>query len=216
MEVTPSLLAAIAGTYVDRFGFLGDQTNGGRHFTYALAGDMILVRCQSLTDHALSIYDPLACMIIQGSKEIIVGAEATVCHAGDVMIGSHELPVRSRIAAASMDRPYLAAIFPLDIAEIRLLDGQIGRHSLASKLAGSSLTAQSSSPELLDAFGRYLSAIDGGLEQEVVAPLIAKEIYYRVLTSPSGGMLRDLLFADSHASRIAEALAQIRGRSHLG
>ena len=72
------------------------------------------------------------------------------------------------------------------------------------------MTAERASDELTDAFARYVSVIDGQLDQEVIAPLIAKEIHYRLLTSPQGGMLRSLLLIDSHASRIAEAIAQIR------
>lgn len=210
MEGTPSTLAEIAERYIDRHGVAGDHSNGGSHFRYAAAGDLMLARCQSPTEQDCSVYEPLACLIIQGAKEIVVGEETTICNAGDIMIGSHELPVRTRIAAASTDQPYLVAILPLDIAEIRGLYEQVGRRGSATDSATSSLTAEPSSAELIDAFARYMSAIDGQLDEEVVAPLIAKEIHYRLLTSPSGGMLRSLLFVDSHASRIAEALAQIR------
>ena len=210
MEGNPSPLAEIAERYIDRHGVAGDPANGDSHFRYAAAGDLMLARCQGATDQDCSVYQPLACLIIQGTKEVVVGEETTICDAGDIMIGSHELPVRTRIAAASTDHPYLVAILPLDIAEIRGLYEQVGRRWSATDSASSSLTAEPSSAELANAFERYVSAIDGQLDEEVVAPLIAKEIHYRLLTSPSGGMLRSLLFVDSHASRIAEALAQIR------
>lgn len=210
MDGKPSSLADVAERYIDRHGVAGDQTNGDRHFEYAAAGGLILARCQIPTEQDCSVYEPLACLIIQGVKEVVVGEEVTTCNPGDIMIGSHDLPVRTRIAAASTDHPYLVAILPLDIAEIRGLYDQVGRRGSAADPASSSLTAEPSSDELINAFERYLLAIDGQLDEEVVAPLIAKEIHYRLLTSPSGGMLRSLLLVDSHASRIAEALARIR------
>ena len=42
--------------------------------------------------------------------------------------------------------------------------------------------------------------------------MLAKEIHYRLLTAPFGGMLRNLIRYDSSASAVASAIAQIRRR----
>jgi AraC-like DNA-binding protein len=44
----------------------------------------------------------------------------------------------------------------------------------------------------------------------VLGPLIWKEIHYRVLMAPFGGMLRSLIRHDSNASAIARAIGHIR------
>ena len=42
--------------------------------------------------------------------------------------------------------------------------------------------------------------------------MILKEIHYRLLLSPIGGMLRNLLSVDSHVSRIAKSIQWIRAK----
>ena len=54
--------------------------------------------------------------------------------------------------------------------------------------------------------------MDKPLELLVLGPAVLREIHFRLLVSPIGGMLRNLLSVDSHASRIAKAIAQIRRR----
>ena len=44
----------------------------------------------------------------------------------------------------------------------------------------------------------------------MLGPLISKELHYRLLTAPFGGMLRTLIRHDSHASAIARAIGHIR------
>ena len=45
---------------------------------------------------------------------------------------------------------------------------------------------------------------------KVLGPLTSKEIHYRLLMAPFGGMLRSLIRYDSNASAIARALGHIR------
>jgi AraC-like DNA-binding protein len=63
---------------------------------------------------------------------------------------------------------------------------------------------------LLDALSRYLALADSATDAKVLGPLSAKEIHYRLLTAPFGGMLRCLIRHDSNASAIARAIATIR------
>jgi len=45
-----------------------------------------------------------------------------------------------------------------------------------------------------------------------LAPLIEREILYRLLTGPHGPMLRHLVTAGSHLNQISRAIAAIRRR----
>jgi AraC-like DNA-binding protein len=63
---------------------------------------------------------------------------------------------------------------------------------------------------MLDAFRRYLALADAPADAKVLGPLISKEIHYRLLMAPFGGMLRSLIRHDSDASAIARAIGQIR------
>jgi transcriptional regulator GlxA family with amidase domain len=61
-----------------------------------------------------------------------------------------------------------------------------------------------------DPLARYLALMDAPLDAQVLGPSILREIHFRLLMSPIGGMLRNLLLIDSHASRVARAIQRIR------
>src|SRR5690606_26125441 len=63
---------------------------------------------------------------------------------------------------------------------------------------------------LVDAIHRYLALAREPADVAVLGPLISREIHYRLAAAPFGGMLRDLIRHDSHASAITRAIAQLR------
>jgi AraC-like DNA-binding protein len=66
-----------------------------------------------------------------------------------------------------------------------------------------------SSP-LLDALGRYLGLIESSTDAKVLGPMISREIHYRLLMDPVGGMLRSLISYDSHSALVSRAITIIR------
>ena len=58
---------------------------------------------------------------------------------------------------------------------------------------------------------RYLALMDAPMDAQVLGPMILKEIHYRLLLSPIGGMLRNLLSVDSHASRVPSGVVITAG-----
>jgi AraC-like DNA-binding protein len=114
--------------------------------------------------------------------------------------------VRSRITKA----PYLSLVLELDVATVRRLYDEVGESALESGRARSAETHRAD-PALLDALCRYLALADSPADAKVLGPLISKEIHYRLLMAPFGGMLRSLIRHDSNASAIARAIGHIRG-----
>ena len=64
--------------------------------------------------------------------------------------------------------------------------------------------------DLEEAVLRYLKLLNRPQEVNVLATSILREIYFRVLTSESGSMLREILIEDSHADRIHRAVTYIK------
>ena len=48
------------------------------------------------------------------------------------------------------------------------------------------------------------------VEARVLEPMLRRELHFRLLRAPHGGMLRELLRHDSHASNVARAITRIR------
>jgi AraC-like DNA-binding protein len=164
---------------------------------------------EEVSEFEAIVYNPVICLILQGNKEIHIGTQSVSLARGDALLVSHDLPITSKITAASPEAPYLALILTLDIGIIRGLYEQVGE--AASVLADAkSLAASVADPTWLEPLARYLKLMDNPLEAQVLGPLILKEIHFQLLMSPIGGMLRNLLSVDSHASRIAKAILRIR------
>jgi len=178
------------------------------HSGRILPGAQIFQR-EEITAFEAVVYNPVICLILQGRKEMNVGQQFVELAEGDALLVSHDLPVTSKITQASPDAPYRALILSLDLGILRSLYEQVGEtvsdsHDAKSLLAGAADTAW------VNPIVRYLDLMDAPLDVQVLGPMILKEIHYRLLLSPIGGMLRNLLSVDSHASRIAKSIQKIR------
>lgn len=156
-----------------------------------------------------TIYEPVVCLILQGSKVASIGDQRVDLRAGDALLVSHDLPVVSRITKASKPEPYIAVILSLDLGLVRSLYDQVADADLPEGNERS-LSAWQADPAWLAPLTRYIDLMDNAMDTQVLGPSILREIHYRLLLSPIGQMLRRLLIADSHASRIAKAIQVLR------
>ncbi|WP_238110984.1 AraC family transcriptional regulator [Yoonia sp. I 8.24] len=158
-----------------------------------------------------ALYNPFICLILQGRKEIHIGQRSVSLSPGDAFLVSHDLPVTAKILEASQEVPYRALVFSLDLAILRSLYEQVG-DAVREETSASALSATRADPAYMLPMARYLALMDATLDAQVLGPMIAKEIHFRLLMSPIGGMLRNLLSVDSHASRIARAILRIKSK----
>jgi AraC-like DNA-binding protein len=164
-----------------------------------------LLRHPVRTAFEATVYEPVVCLILQGRKETTFGEHTFDMGAGECLLVSHDLPVVSRIIEA----PYLALLLDVELDTLRSLYEELGAATL-DKSDARALEVHAAPPPLLDALGRYLALAESTTDAKVLGPMLAKEIHYRLLTAPFGGMLRSLIRYDSHASAVARAIAHIR------
>jgi hypothetical protein len=154
-------------------------------------------------------YAPALCVILKGRKTASIGDQTASLGPGDALIVSHDLPVVSKITKASTEEPYLAVVLFLDTQMLHSLYDQVA-DALAPVASSRSLFVDSVDAAWLAPLVKYFELADSELDAKVLGPAILREIQYRLLRSHSGAMLRNLLVADSHASRVAKAIRQLR------
>ena len=176
------------------------------HDTAQALPGLLLLRQHVTSAFEASLYEPVLCLILQGRKQVSIGEQTLSFGPGECLLVSHDLPVRSRITKV----PYLALVLEVDVATIRKLYDEVAELAPDSEHARAAETHRADSG-LLDALGRYMALADSPANAKVLGPLILKEIHYRLLMAPFGGMLRNLIRHDSHASAISRALGHIRG-----
>ncbi|THB81138.1 MAG: AraC family transcriptional regulator [Desulfobacteraceae bacterium] len=171
----------------------------------------MLLKSSITSDLEATFYEPALCLILQGSKEVTVGARVVEFGVGESLIVSHELPVLSRITRASEDEPYIALVLGIDLSVIRSLYEEFGESALL--MGGSrSLEVDQTAHELSDALYRLVSSSQNKIDALVLFPQILREVHFRLLQAPYGGMLRELLRVDSRASNISKAISIIRNQ----
>lgn len=171
-----------------------------------------LIRTSTPTMPMPVVYEPTLCLVAQGRKRAVLGTTSYVYDAAQYLVASVDLPVMGSVIEASAQRPYLCLVLDLDMARLSEL---ALRQPAPSEEAGSparGIALSQTTPELLDAAVRLASLLDAPQDIAELAPLVQREIFYRLLTGPGNGLVRQLAQADSRLNQIARAIAWIRGR----
>jgi AraC-like DNA-binding protein len=164
-----------------------------------------LLRHPRVTSFEASVYEPVVCLIMQGRKQTTFGERTHDARKGQCLLVSHDLPVASRV----LEAPYVSLLLDVELGLLRSLYDEVADATLDS-VDACALEVHEADAALLDALRRYLALAESTTDAKVLGPLIRREIHYRLLMAPFGGMLRSLVRHDSHASAIARAIAQIR------
>ena len=190
---------------IDLYGQYADEITG----EFSTLPGLSIYRRDAVSDIEVVMYEPVICLILQGSKTTSIGSQTVELNPGDALLVSHHLPVVSRITRASADEPYLALILSLDLGLVRSLYDQVA-DAPVEDTPSRSLSSAPADPAWLEPLVRYGELAANPLDAKVLGPSVLREIHYRLLLSPIGGMLRSLLVSDSHASRISRAIVTLR------
>ncbi len=200
--MVPNKLIKDVFQHVSDSGKMGEGCATGVEGLYAVANTQT-------TECSATFYEPIMCLVLQGTKEAYISNRVVRYGAGDTLIVSHAVPVDAAVIQASPDAPYAALALVLDMALARSLYDEIDDAAdTASNLH--SVDAAASDAALIDAVGRLFQLSKDPVEAKALAPLVLREIHFRLLRARHGGMLRQLLQQDSTASRISKTIATLR------
>ncbi|NRB18282.1 MAG: AraC family transcriptional regulator [Rhodobacteraceae bacterium] len=161
------------------------------------------------TPYEATLYEPIMCLVLQGVKEAHLGERRVRYGAGDSLIVSHTIPAVSGVIQASADHPYVSLALRLDMAMARSLYDDIGETEMGTG-GLQSMSVAATDAGLVDAMTRLFRISQNPIESRTLAPLVLKEIHFRLLRAQHGGMLRQLLLHESPASRVSKSIARIR------
>jgi AraC-like DNA-binding protein len=169
-----------------------------------------LHRSSSLKEPVHSVSDPAFCVIAQGSKEVFLGNERYQYDPAHYLLFTAELPVVSQVIEASPERPYLSLRLDLDPTLVGSVMVEAGHSSPPNHADVRAINASSLDASLLDAVVRLVRLIDTPTEARVLAPLVTREIVYRLLTGEQSGRLRHIAVLGGYTSPIARAIERLR------
>ncbi len=169
-----------------------------------------IVRRDNPTEFMRCFYNPSCILVLQGLKHMLYGEENIVYTKGQYVVSCTDIPVSSRVAEASFEEPFVVLILELDsnIISNLILETKLPKTEDISEKA---LAIANTDDDLLDAFYRLAQLLDKTeAEQQILSPIIIKEIYYRLLTGPLGGQLRLINTKGTRSNQIAQAISLIK------
>ena len=169
-----------------------------------------LIRADAPSTPTPAVYEASLCIIAQGSKRVSIGEHSVVYDAAHYLLVSVDLPLVGHVLDASPERPYLCCKIDLDAAMLADLMASEGGGVARTDLPV--LGVYPGDPDLIDAACRLVGLLDRPDTIRALAPLIEREILYRLLTGPHGPMLRHVATAGSHLNQVSRAIAAIRRR----
>ena len=182
---------------------------------------LLLVRASASAQRLPSVYEPGLAIVVQGRKQAAMGADVVVYDPLHYLVISVTMPTVGQILEATPDKPYLCVrlnIDPREVGELMLssasatsMNGR-GAAQPTSVASERGLRVARVSAPLLDAVLRLLKLLHTPQDAPVLAPLVLREICYRVLKGELGPRLRELAAGDGHARRISRVVDLLKHR----
>lgn len=172
---------------------------------------LVLFRTTTPGPWAPALYEPAIIAVAQGGKEVEVGGVVHRYDPAHYVLAAIDLPAMCRVSKASARAPYLALKVQLD----PVLVGELLAEGVAAAPPGPperGLVVTPVDAQLQDALARLVALLDTPADLPILAPLVLRELTYRVLTGPQGGRLRQGV-AGGPGQRVARAIAWIKSHA---
>lgn len=167
-------------------------------------------RASSASECVHSVSIPAFCAIAQGCKEVLLGCDRYQYDPMNYLLATVELPIVSQILEASKAQPYLSLRLDLDPALVGSVMVEAGHLSSRSRADVKAIDVSPLDANLLDAVVRLVRLLDSPAEAHVLAPLIKREIIYRLLIGEQGNRLRHIAILGGYTHHIARAVDRLR------
>ena len=170
---------------------------------------LLLIKSSVPSEPVQSLFQPSFCFVAQGRKRASVGGEVFLYDPFHYLIFTVDLPVAFEIEAPSKELPYLGMSLNLDSALVASVIVESGIRIKKGDASVKAMNVSAIDADLLDAVARLVRIAETPAEGKVLAPLVIKEIIYRLLAGGQGARLAHLLTA-SDTRRISKAIGHLR------
>ncbi|WP_435052243.1 AraC family transcriptional regulator N-terminal domain-containing protein [Geoanaerobacter pelophilus] len=184
-------------------------TEHGELHTTAVPG-LSLFRRDEPTEPISGVYEPSICLAVQGSKRVLLGEDTFVYDAQHYLLTSVHLPIIVQIIEASPEKPYLGLRLKFDLREVSQLMVDSNLPQPRSSQSSRGMATGEVTLALVNAFIRLIDLLDDKMDIPILAPVIQREIIYRLLVGDQGERLRQIATAGSQSQQIAKAIGWLK------
>ena len=155
------------------------------------------------------VSEPTLAIVVQGRKEVLLGEETYRYGVAQYLVISVDLPLCGYATEATPERPYLGLKLDLDPVQLCDIVSQTPPYA-AKKESVKGWFISNAAPSLIDCFLKLVKLLDTPQDIPFLAPLIVREIYYRLLVGEQSEAVRQIATSGSNMQNIAKAIALIK------
>jgi AraC-like DNA-binding protein len=167
---------------------------------------------ESVVSNSLhAVNEPVLSIVVQGKKEALLGEENYRYGVAQYLVISVDLPLIGFVIEATPDKPYLGfklTLDPVQLYEIIMAQTRVSLSKTENSVRG--LFVSNADTSLIDCAIRLTKLIDTPRDIPFLAPMIIREIYYRLLVGEQGESVRQIAMPGSNMQRVAKAIALLK------
>jgi AraC-like DNA-binding protein len=186
------------------------RTNEKGNGTHATAIAPLEFMRQSATFVTMrDVSEPTLGIVLQGKKEVLLGEETYCYGVAQYLVISVDLPLYGYVTEATPEQPYLG--IKLDLNAVQLCDimSQTPPCAVAKESVRGWFISNAAS-SLMDCFLKLVKLLDTPQDIPFLAPLVIREIYYRLLVGEQSEAVRQIATSGSNMQNIAKAIKLIK------
>lgn len=169
-----------------------------------------LIRSAYPTQEIHTLHDPALCLVLQGRKRVMLADKIFDYDQSRFLIVSFDLPIVGQVVTASPEEPYLCLKLDIEPATLSGLIADMGWQEDLANDSGPGLMLGDATAEILDAAARLIRLIETPEDIPVLAPMLERELLYRILCGPHANHLRSLALGPGHSRQVARAISWIK------
>jgi AraC-like DNA-binding protein len=171
---------------------------------------LTLSRVSAPTEPVYGVSQSCFCVIAQGAKHVMIGEDRFRYDPNHYLIATVGLPTISQIDVASPEEPYLGLCLVLDPAVVTSTMVESGLVVRQNDSSVKAIAVSTLDPDLLNACVRLVRLLHSPEQYRVLAPLVIRELVYRLLTGEQGHRLRHVATIGGQAHRMVRAVNKLR------
>lgn len=171
--------------------------------------NLYLFRVSTPGEPIHSVYKPSLCVVAQGSKEFFLNDDRYVYDPDNYLLVTAELPLVGQVLDASKEEPYLSLLLELDPTLVSSVITEVGDIAPQNDANVKAINVSSLDADLMDAVLRLVMLLDKPSEAPFLAPMITKEIIYRLWINNQRDRLLHVVNSEGNTSLIAKAIELI-------
>lgn len=185
-----------------------DGKGNGAHQT--AISPLEFMRESSASTAICGVSEPILAIVIQGKKEALLGEETYQYGAAQYLVVSVDLPLSGFVTEATPDKPYLGFKLNLDPVQLCEIIAQIQPGTDKKENSVRGLFVSNADAPLIDCATRLTRLLDTPQDIPFLAPMMIREIYYRLLSGEQSEAVRQIATFGSTMQRIAEVIKLLK------